>query len=794
LARVAVGSTLASLALLGAVCAWLWFFEFLPWYEPIRDDTVRSADAHASLSTSHPGWSFQARVWSAATPYDIPPERRIFEARARGYTEACPPVAPGQYCRGSGAISLRGGHFPEGDQPGGNDGWTRPLAFEPVLIGWLVGPDSELREHLPLDSAPKALISALIAGEDERFWQHRGVDPTGLLRAAWIDWQTGDYSQGASTLDMQLVRNLTGEKRRSVGRKLQEMARAYTIDAHLGKEKVLQLYLDAPYLGQLGTYSIGGFREAARYYYGVDVDGLTLGQTATLVGILPAPGNLSPDKHPDLAKEKRDRVLKRMAALGWDAGEIASALAEPIAATPTNVVPPERYPAYLAATREALLAALPPGVVYGAGLDVFTALDPVVQDETERVFSQRTPFLDKLMYGRGQGPLIAAGAIVDPWTGRLVAAHDTAIVDSNGFDRVTQMRRQAGSAFKPIVYGLAFMPGPDGKPLRTPDDTVPDEPRSFGTRGVDLWSPRNANGWYMTKVTLARAMAWSLNIPSANLLEEIGGPEPLIGFAQRVGFDTAGFPHERGLALGQAEVTPVEMARYVATVVNGGRKVSASPLAIAIDAFGRTRYENPVPSDQVMTPEAALYTRELMRLVVTQGTGWSVHGRHGVDGYHGEIIGKTGTASDDKDVWFIGSTPYWSGAVWVGYELPAAVGGHSSEVAAPLFGWWMDAIHEGLDSGAFDTSRVTRRWVCANTGLGGNATCPGIQMPFLDGATAKGGCPVQHPPTDLAPPPVADAAAAAPPVPVSVPVPAPAPGASMRKSSGGQSLSGHAPG
>jgi penicillin-binding protein 1B len=732
-----------------------WFFYVLPWWRPIRDEAAVTSQAHWDLAVDHPGWSFPARVWSAPAPLDLPIPRRVAEARARGYQEACPPVNPGEICPKTGEALLRGGHFAEGDQPPGNTGWTRDLAFEPVDLGMIVGPTGEIREHLPLEKAPARLIRAILAAEDERFYEHPGVDIEGIARASWVNWTAGAFSQGASTLTMQLTRAMTGRKEKSIERKLDEMGRAAAVDRYLGKDRVLQMYLDAPYLGQQGTFSVCGFRAAARLYYGVDAPDLTLDQAATLAGILPAPARYAPDRHPEAARERRDRVLRRMGELGWDRAEVDAALAAPIEARGHPLLPAIRYPAYFSVAREALLAAVPSEVAYGAGLDVYTALDPVVQEAVEEVLGERVAFLDRLVWGRGVGPLLAAAAFADPTTGRLVAAHDTALLDPAGFNRVTQMRRQPGSSFKPIVYAMAFSPGPDGKPRRTPSTSIADMPHAFNRGGPDVWTPRNSNSWYMPEITLARGLAMSANLAAANLLDELGGPEPLIAFAQGLGFDTSGFPHEMGLSLGQGQVTPQEMVRFVTTVAGDGRRASASPLISAVDAFGRVRYENPVPTEQALTPEAALLTREIMRLVVASGTGWSVKGRHGVEGYRGEVIGKTGTASEEKDLWFIGATPEYAGAVWVGYELPAQVGGHASEVAAPLFGWLLASIHEGLEPRKFDSSGVVRRWVCANTGLAANPTCPNLQIPFLPDEKIRGVCQEQHPVEHLAPPPPA---------------------------------------
>ncbi|MBA2320578.1 MAG: hypothetical protein H0V89_05420 [Deltaproteobacteria bacterium] len=278
-------------------------------------------------------------------------------------------------------------------------------------------------------------------------------------------------------------------------------------------------------------------------------------------------------------------------------------------------------------------------------------------------------------------------------------------------------------------------------------------PRAFNKGTEVQWKPRNSNSWYMSKITLARALSMSANLATVNLLEELGGPEPLIAFTSGLGFDTSGFPAEMGLALGQGQVTPQEMVRFATTVAAEGRRASASPIVLAHDAYGRVRYENPAPTEQALSKESALLTREIMRLVVANGTGWSVKGRHGVEGYRGEVVGKTGTATDEKDLWFIGSTPDYAGAVWVGYELPAEVGGHASEVAAPLFGWLLASIHEGLPPRKFGSEGVVRRWVCGNTGQSANPTCPPVQVPFLPDEKVRGVCPEQHPVEHLAPPP-----------------------------------------
>lgn len=698
--------------------------------------------AHWDHQTSHPGWSFPAHVWSAPAEIDgMSPQRRALHAAARGYVQACPPMEAGEYCAKTGDVSLRGGRFPEGRQPAGADGWTRPLAFEPVRLGVLVGPDGEIREHLPIERAPQHLIDAILAAEDAEFYAHGGVDFPGLLRAAFANAQGGAYKQGASTLTMQLVRNLSQEKDKSITRKLREITASFAAEEALGKERILQMYLDAPYLGQAGNLSVCGFQAASQYYWGLDAADLSLAQAATLAAILPAPGRFAPDRDPDAAKERRDRVLVRMGQKGYD---VAEAIGSPVIAEPHPILPDARFPTYLQATRLALEAQFPPEVTYGAGLQVFTAVDVVAQSETERLMDERVTFLERTIGRRGPGPLIAAVALVEPSTGRLVAAYDSAHADATDFSRVTQARRQAGSSFKPVVYALAFSPGPDGAPMHRADDTVPNSHRVFpGTNG---WAPRNISGRYSPTATYAYGLAASMNIATAAVLEQSGGPEAIIRLGAKIGFDTSKFPKEMGLSLGQGEVTPLEMARFVGTVVGGGKKLPASPLVAVLDADGTSLFQDAPPSEQALTPEAALLTRELMSLVVHYGTGGSVRGGGGFPGYEGDIVGKTGTADDEKDLWFVGGTPTYAGALWLGYDHPTRIGGSASDLAAPTFGWWMRAVHDGLPRVKFDDAGFTRAYVCSQTGLAPTPTCGVIPAPLLPGQGVRGVCAGTHPP------------------------------------------------
>ena len=734
---------LSSLFVVSAVAVaavFLW-----PEWLVIEAETIEMVERHQRYDDPHPGWSFPATVYSAPFELTATPERIAAQAAARGYTEACPPSQPGEYCAEDGAVIPRGGVFAEGEQPAGTDGWSRPAALEPVKLGVLLGPDAEIRWHLPLEDAPDSLIAAIIAAEDEEFRSHPGVDFIGLARAVWINSQGGTYSQGASTLTMQVVRNLNQQREKTIERKIREIFSALAIDNHLGKDGVLQMYLDAPYLGQSGGLSICGFRAASMYYWGKDVGELTLSQQATLAGILPAPGRFSPERHPEVARSRRDMVLRRMEKAGWD---ITDALAEPVFAEPHEPLPEPLHPAYLQAARTAAESALPESVLYGAGLSIFTALDLVAQTTSVELLSSKADYLMKIV-GRRDAPLETAGVLIAPQTGNLVAAYGGTQLTATDFSRATQARRQPGSSFKPLVYALAFSQlGEDGLPSWRAHHTVKNNRRVFP--GTDGWNPRNISGDYSSTTTLAQGLAWSQNIASASLLEELGGPRALIDFATMLGYETGHFPEEMGLSLGQGEVTPLEQARFVAMVLNGGHKVSGSPLTLVRDVGGVVRWNESGIQERVLTEESAALTLGLMRLVIINGTGGASRGGGGFAGYQGPAIGKTGTTDMEKDLWFIGGTPYYASALWIGYDQPRRIGGSASDFASPMWGWWMKALHDPLPAvDEFDLSvDLTGRGVCTISGGYSNGSCRLIGAPFLPGDKPSGSCRIRHPPPD----------------------------------------------
>ena len=195
-----------------------------PHWMNVKQETIAMADQHRDYFASHAGWSYPGTIWSDSVPLRTDPKRLIAHAKIRNYLPQCPATDPGTYCHREGRVVPRGGMFPEGLQPPGMKNWTRPLALEPVQIGMLIGDEGELREHLPIKDTPKVLIDALLAIEHEDFYEHSGVNIISLVRALIINLQTGTYTQGASTIHMQVVRNLSQHKEKTLIRKLDEIA------------------------------------------------------------------------------------------------------------------------------------------------------------------------------------------------------------------------------------------------------------------------------------------------------------------------------------------------------------------------------------------------------------------------------------------------------------------------------------------------------------------------------------------------------------------------------------------
>jgi penicillin-binding protein 1A len=489
-------------------------------------------------------------------------------------------------------------------------------------LGDLVG------ETVHLATLPPAMAQAAVAIEDRRFWTHAGIDPRGLLRAAWVDLTRGHAAQGGSTITQQVAKTLFLSRARTFRRKLQELILSFWLERHFSKTEILEIWLNRVYLGS-GTYGIDA---AARRYFGVPATRLALWQCAVLAGLPKAPSRYDPRHDPGAATRRAREVLAAMAA----SGAITQAQADAASAAirfPGRGGEAQWFADWVSNAAEPLLA---PG--HDAALR--TTLDARLQ----HLVATR---LSALLAGQGVRLAAGEGAVValDARTGAVRAMVGGRDWQRGPFNRAVQARRQPGSAFKPFVWLAALEHG-----VRA-EDTVLDAPITLAG-----WSPADFEPGWRGAVSLTEALALSLNTASVRLELRAGGPRVVAETARRLGV-SGRLPETPALALGTGEVSLLDLAAAYAPFFNGGRRV----VPHGITRVDGSAVAEPSPAP-VISPEHAAALAAMLRAVVTSGTGRAA----GLAGR--PIAGKTGTTQDSRDAWFIGAAGDLIIGVWLGND------------------------------------------------------------------------------------------------------------------------------
>ena len=720
-----------------------------------------------------PSWSFPSRVYSdgvGLTPRRAFPETYLrAQLEARGYHQVAAAVAPGEYAAVPGGfeITLRG--FAASRDPDGAGGpervrlrlaggrlvavqrlgglaaatppdTTRPPRLEPVVIALLADEHRVLRTWVPLVHIPRALRDAVIASEDRRFRQHWGLDLRSNFRALVSNVQAGGVRQGGSTITQQLARGLFLGRERTLGRKLSEAVIAVGLEALLSKDEILEMYLNSVYWGQNGSGGVAGVSEAARWYFDAPVESLDVARSALLAGIIPAPNAYSPFRSPRLALARRNSVIGDMVATGaLDAAMAARLRAAPLAVR-RGPPPPSLFPSYVGYVRQHLAEHLPPGAAEHWGLAVFTTLDLVWQVEAERGLAAGVDSLER-WNGRGPQPLQGAFVALEPATGYVRAVVGGRAAGTGDFNRATQAHRQTGSAIKPIVYAAALDPG-RGAPRFGPGSTVPDLRREFAA-GDTVWKPRNDRDEYHPEVTLAKALAKSLNLATANLVEAIGAGQ-VARYAERFGLGK--LKPVASIGLGTNEATLLALTGAYSTFPGRGVRHDPTPVRAVLDAAGQDLLMHPTPVARVLPAATADLMTGLLEDVVTFGVSYPLRS---VYGFLRPAGGKTGTTNDYYDAWFVGFVPDLVAGVWVGYDTPRTLQRPAAEVALPIWAGIMSALLEGFPAEPFPgDAGLTLAWIDPWTGLLARGGCPTMRVPFLPGTAPTRFCTVFHPPPD----------------------------------------------
>ncbi len=549
-----------------------------------------------------------------------------------------------------------------------------------------------------LNSLPPYVGAAFVAIEDKRFLEHGGVDWRRVMGSLWADIKSGGYSQGFSTITMQLARNvwqdLLPQQQRTLRRKFMEVRVARAIESRYTKKEILELYLNHIYFGG-GAYGVDA---AAVSYFRKHAKDLAIGEAALLAALPKAPTQYDPRRYPQRAAARRNLVLGLMAEQGYiPLAEAERARAAPmrVAAEPALLRRAPTVAAHFIELVRRELEARLGDQLYRAPLRITTTIDLNAQVAAEQELERQLRSIESGALGqfngaryRGVGQaaegtdyLQGAVVVLDAFSGDVLALVGGRDFQDSRFDRATQARRQVGSAFKPFVYATALAQGmPQTQPIL-------DEPISIMSNGAP-WEPRNYDGEFHGMMSMRSALAHSENVPTIRLAAAVG-LDKIASLAHRDGI-TAQIPNTPMMALGIAEVSPLDLASAYTAFASLGKRAAPRAVLSVEDSKGQTLYTTEPRHEDVLQPDVAFVLTDMLRSAVENGTATEVRNV----GYAGLAAGKTGTTNDVADAWFVGYTPTTVGAVWIGFDkrkpiASRATGGHA---AAPVWGRMMRRI------------------------------------------------------------------------------------------------------
>ena len=520
-------------------------------------------------------------------------------------------------------------------------------------------------ENLSLKMLPAYVPNAFIAIEDRRFYSHYGVDPIGIVRAAYANVMHRGVSQGGSTLTQQLAKNLFLTQERTMQRKLQEVELAVWLEHKYSKNEILEMYLNRVYFGA-GAYGVDA---AAQRYFGKSARNITLAEAAMLAGLVKSPSRLAPNRNPKGAEKRAKLVLAAMA----DAGLITQAQAKAAIANPSYAMKAPsagtvNYAAdWIAEVLDDLVGQVDQNIV------VETTIDPKLQAEAEAAIIDELA-AKSVKFNVSQGALVAMNP--DGAVRALVGGRN---YSESQFNRAVTAKRQPGSAFKPFVYLTAIEQG------LTPDTIRPDAPIN-----IKGWRPENYTQEYFGNVTLTQALAMSLNTVAVRLGQEVG-PAAVVRTAHRLGIASK-LEANASLSLGTSEVSLLELVGAYAPFANGGRAASPYVIRRIRTTGNKLLYaRRPDRTGQAIDARSVSMMNQMMQETLRTGTARKAE----LPGW--QAAGKTGTSQDFRDAWFVGYTANLVTGVWLGNDdnspTRKATGG-----GLPVDVWtrFMKSAHQGV--------------------------------------------------------------------------------------------------
>ncbi len=554
------------------------------------------------------------------------------------------------------------------------------FSLKPELLSNAIDKNREKRRVVTYGEIPQVLINAVLAAEDRRFFSHSGIDPIRILKALIIDVREGETAQGASTLTQQFVKNYFLTPERTWRRKFADAYMSILLEKRLSKTQIFELYSNEVYLGQIGSFSIVGFGEAADTFFDKSVKDLTLGEAATLAGIITAPNRHTPLRYPDRATMRRNMVLDQMADYGMiTPAERDEAKSKTLSVSPPSILNYSDAPYFVDYVQDQLIAKYGDEALAREKFNVYTTLDTNLQQaafesiqsgmgELDAYFAKRKPPVPP---GTVQASLIA----IDPKNGQILAMLGGRNYGASQFNRITQSRRQPGSIFKPFDYAAALETAYSSQTPLTAASIILDAPTQFTFDDLE-YEPKNFKQEYFGQVTLRQAITKSLNIATIKVAEKVGY-EKVAELAQRLGLNEKIKPYP-AMAIGSFEITPLEMVRAYTAFANGGLLSDLTGVLQICDSGGKQVLVSEPKPKQVLTPQIAFMITSLLESVINNGTGAPARAR----GFTLPAAGKTGTSHDG---WFAGYTPDLLCIVWVGFDDNRELGLSGSQSALPIW-------------------------------------------------------------------------------------------------------------
>jgi penicillin-binding protein 1A len=548
------------------------------------------------------------------------------------------------------------------------------------------------REAIPLNRVSAAFIQAVIATEDHRFLEHRGIDKLRLIKAFWVNLFRSGRVEGASTITQQLAKNLFFTFERTYQRKFRELLVALQIEARYGKNEILEAYVNQIAFG-VGAH---GIEQAAQVFFGKPASELNLAEAALLAGLPKSPSRYNPYRYFERAKERQKVVLSRMAAVGSISSEEAGrAYKTPLSLRPAfGTGPVGSY--FLDLVLKDLEERYGTDVVHHAGLKVFTTLDPQLQSWAAEAVQTGMEKLEQILNvpapigGPSRIQPQAALVAIEAHSGAVRALIGGRDYGESEYNRAVQNHRLPGSGFKPFLYYAAFE-----KAALHPAAVFVDRRVSIPLPGQPPWTPRNFSGEHEGPMILKRALARSVNSIAAQLVERTGAAA-VIDVARRCGIKSplASVP---SVALGTSGVSPLEMASAFATLAAGGIRHDPFWIRRVEDSTGRILEEKILSGLRTLDASITFQLIDMLRAAIDEGTASIIRQM----GFYLPAAGKTGTTDDFNDAWFTGFTPTLSVSVWVGFDRGLSLrdsqgrGITGGRGAAPIWAEFMRKATEG---------------------------------------------------------------------------------------------------